>query len=30
MHGEEFIAENIIKVGYVVISVDWRSGDRSR
>ena len=25
MHGEEFIADNMIKVGYAVISVDWRS-----
>ena len=30
MHGEEFIADNMIKVGYAVISVDWRSADRSR
>ena len=29
MHGEEFIADNMIKVGYAVISVDWRSADRS-
>ena len=28
MHGEEFIAYNMIKVGYAVISVDWRSADR--
>ena len=30
MHGEEFIADNMIKAGYAVISVDWRSADRSR
>ena len=30
MHGEEFIADNIIKVGYAVISADWRSADRSQ
>ena len=30
MHGEEFIADNMIKEGYAVISVDWRSADRSR
>ena len=30
MHGEEFIADNMIKIGYVVISVDWRLADRSR
>ena len=29
MHGEEFIADNMIKVGYAVISVDWRLADRS-
>ena len=29
MHVEEFIADNMIKVGYPVISVDWRSADRS-
>ena len=29
MHREEFIADNMIKVGYAVISVDWRSTDRS-
>ena len=27
MHGEEFIADNMIKVGYAVISVDCRSAD---
>ena len=31
MHGEEFIADNMIKVVYTVISVEWRSAaDRSR
>ena len=30
MRGEEFVADNMIKVGYAVISVDWRSADRSR
>ena len=30
MHGEEFIADTMIKVGYAVISADWRSADRSR
>ena len=30
MHGEEFITDNMIKVGYAVISVDWRSVDCSR
>ena len=25
MHGEEFIADNMIKAGHAVISVDWRS-----
>ena len=29
MHREEFIADNMIKVGYAVISADWRSADRS-
>ena len=29
MHGEEFIADNMIKLGYAVISVDWRLADRS-
>ena len=27
MHREEFIADNMIKVGYAVISADWRSAD---
>ena len=27
MHGEEFIADNMIKVGYAVILVDWQSAD---
>ena len=27
MHREEFIAENMIKVEYAVISADWRSAD---
>ena len=30
MHGEEFIADNMIKVGYAVISVDWRSEERKK
>ena len=30
MHGEEFIADNMIKVGYAVISADWQSANRSR
>ena len=25
MHGEEFIADNMIMVGYAVISADWCS-----
>ena len=29
MHREEFIADNMIKVGYVVISADWLSADCS-
>ena len=29
MHREEFIADNIIKVRYGVISADWRSADHS-
>ena len=29
MHREEFIADNMMKVGYAVISADWRSADRS-
>ena len=29
MHREEFMADNMIKVGYAVISADWRSADRS-
>ena len=29
MHREEFIADNMIKVGYAVISADWWSADRS-
>ena len=29
MHREEFIADNMIKVRYAVISADWRSADRS-
>ena len=29
MHREEFIADSMIKVGYAVISADWRSADRS-
>ena len=30
MHGEEFIADNMIKVGYAAISVDWGSADCSQ
>ena len=28
MHREVFIADNMIKVGYAVISADWRTADR--
>ena len=27
MHGEEFITDNMIKVGYAEILVDWWSAD---
>ena len=30
MHGEKNISDNMIKVAYALISVDWRSADRSR
>ena len=29
MHGEEVTVDNMIKVGYAVISADWQSADRS-
>ena len=29
MHREEFIADNMINVGYAVISADWQSTDFS-
>ena len=29
VHREEFIADSMTKVGYAVISADWRSADRS-
>ena len=29
LHREEFIADNMIKVGYAAISANWRSADRS-
>ena len=28
MHREEFIADNMIKVGYAKILADWRSADQ--
>ena len=30
MHEEEFIADNMIKVGYAVILAAWLSADRSQ
>ena len=30
MHREEFIADHMIKVGYAVVSVYWRSADHLR